>query len=231
MSTTQVKKIATATAAGMAVVGITAAAAVASVGHRDNHAATVRESASSAARQPADRTTYTAAARPKTAVVGRGTLGGRPWSVTLEFYPTWPKGFTPPTYPERLHIPAPTGRSLLCTQSVIDGVPWQRATEPWADCEVVEGARDDGHTSGTGLRGNTDKGARGNRLLVAHPEAAVTHAAVTFRDGRRVTADVVSVPGTSYRAYAIPIATGQTIAAVDEYDAHNRLVSHDTEQR
>ena len=66
-------------------------------------------------------------------------------------------------------------------------------------------------------------GTYGNRL-VTHPEVAVTDAIVTFRDVRRVTADVVSAPGT---AYAVPIATGQVGAAVDECDAHTRLPDRD----
>lgn len=79
------------------------------------------------------------------------------------------------------HCPAPrSGRRPAC----------RVLPASTADQDVVDGARDDAHATCGGLCGDTDEGTRGNRLLVAHPEAAVTHAAVTFRDGRRATADV-----------------------------------------
>ncbi|MCX5063873.1 hypothetical protein OOK12_44300 [Streptomyces sp. NBC_00452] len=168
---------------------------------------------------------------PRSVVVGRGVLGGEPWSVTLTYYATFPKGFTPPSPSGLLHSPAPKGHSLLCTNVVIDGAPEGHTTDPWAGCTVVDGTRDTDHTTGASLEGNTDKGNTGSRLFLVHPDAAVAHATMTFRDGRHATAKVAAVPGTAYRAYAIPIASGQSIAAVDEYDAHNRLLNHNTQWR
>ncbi|WP_405657843.1 hypothetical protein [Streptomyces sp. NBC_00079] len=234
MSTTQVKKLVTAAAVGVAAVGITAAAAVASDHHQQDGASAVRQTAASTSRESAVPAASVPAPAPKSAVVGRGTLGGKPWSVTLQYYATFPDGYTPPpnpTFPTLRHMPTPKGHSLLCTRIVIDGEPEGHPTGPWVECDIVNGPRDDNHTTRAGLHGNTDKATAGNRLFMAQPETAVTHAIVTFRDGTHATADVITVPGTAYRAYAIPITTGQSIEAVDEYDAHNHLLKHDTQWR
>ncbi|MCX5287078.1 MULTISPECIES: hypothetical protein [unclassified Streptomyces] len=226
---TRVKKLATAVAAGVAAVGITAAVAAASdTSHRSSTPA-VSHRAASVARQSVGHPTPPGAPALPSVVVGRGVLGGKPWSVTLTYYATFPKGFTPPSPPGLLHSPAPKGHSLLCTNVVIDGAPEGHTTDPWAGCTVVDGARDTDHTTGASLEGNTDKGTTGGRLFLVHPDAAVARATMTFRDGRHATAKVTALPGTAYRAYAIPIASGQTIAAVDEYDAHNRLLNHNTQ--
>ncbi|NUP36349.1 MAG: hypothetical protein HOY76_04840, partial [Streptomyces sp.] len=54
---------------------------------------------------------------------------------------------------------------------------------------------------------------------------------VTLDGGGRLQAPVVAVPGTAYRAWAVAIPSGRTIAAIDQFDAAHHRVSHETEWR
>ncbi|KRV48646.1 hypothetical protein AQ490_24230 [Wenjunlia vitaminophila] len=168
----------------------------------------------------------TAKAGPLSRVVGSGTVDGVPWSVTLEFHRTLPDGYTPPSFPG---MDAPEGESLLCERTVIDGVRVDHQGGPWSGCTVVDGAKD--FNEQMALRGLSDKGTTGTRVLTAQPGATVARATVTFSDGETRSARVVALPGTNYRGFAVPIAEGETIEAVDTYDAQNDLVSHDTNWR
>lgn len=164
------------------------------------------------------------------AVVGHGTVDGTPWSVTLEFHPTLPAGFSAGSPPPGMAQPR-NRTSLLCQRMVIDGVRVDHSGGPWSDCQPVDGTHDPSAGGEVGLWGLHDKGAVGSRLVVGNPEAAVTHATVTLSDGERLTASTVAVPGTVYRAWAVAIPADRSIASVDEFDAGDHRVGHDTQFR
>jgi hypothetical protein len=156
-------------------------------------------------------------------VVGSGTMDGKAWSVTLEFYPKLPRGHVGPPSPS---VAPNTAKSLLCQRTVIGGV----LVDPWSGCQAVVGADDPG-TPGAGLWGTTDKGLSGTRIFVGRPAHEVTHAAIALKGGQRLRAEVKSVPGTGYHAFAIPLGRGQTIASVDQYNARDQRLSHETDWR
>jgi hypothetical protein len=173
----------------------------------------------------------TANQRPVTAVVGHGTVDGVPWSVTLEYHPTLPEGFDLGSPPSGVTQPADR-TSVLCQRMVIGGVRVDHQGGPWSDCRAVAGAHDLSAGGETGLWGLYDKGSTGSRLVVGNPDdAPVTHAAVTLSDGERLTASTVVVPGTGYRAWAVAVPEGRTIASIDEFDAAEHRLSHDTDFR
>ncbi|MFI2642013.1 hypothetical protein [Streptomyces sp. NPDC018610] len=161
-----------------------------------------------------------------TQVIGSGTVDGHRWSVALEFHPTLPEGYAPPTPPGGATTPGAS--SLLCQRMYIGGVRIDHQGGPWSDCQSVTGTQDPGVAGELGLWGLHDKGLSGSRLLVSNPEAAVAYGVVSLSDGTRVKAATVSVPGTVYRAWAVAVPDGLTITAVDQYDVHHHLLSHDT---
>ena len=163
-----------------------------------------------------------------TQVIGKGRVDGHRWSVALEFHRTLPKDYTLPTIPDGTTAP---GTSLLCQRMYIGGVRIDHQGGPWADCQPVTGTQDP-HASGEmGLWGLHDKGLSGSRLMVSNPEADVAYGVLTLSDGTHVKATTVTVPGTTYRAWAAPIPNGQTITAVDQYDTHDNRLTHDTNWR
>jgi hypothetical protein len=149
-------------------------------------------------------------AGPVRAQVGRGTVDGTSWSVTLEYYPT---------------------RFLLCQRMVVGGVRIDHQGGPWTDCRPLTGAHDPHGTGEEGLWGPHDKGTTGSRLFVADPEANVASGVVTLTDGTRLKAHTVTVPHTSYRAWAVAIPDARTIATIDQYDTGHHRVSHETDWR
>ncbi|MGX4694942.1 hypothetical protein [Streptomyces sp. JNUCC 63] len=163
-----------------------------------------------------------------TQVIGKGRVDGHRWSVALEFHRTLPQGYALPTLPDGTTAP---GTSLLCQRMFIGGVRIDHQGGPWADCQPVTGTHDPRPSGGMGLWGLHDKGLSGSRLMVSNPEANVAYGVVSLSDGTRVKATTVTVPGTTYRAWAAPIPNGQTITAVDQYDAHHHRLSHDTNWR
>ncbi|WP_251094537.1 hypothetical protein [Streptomyces sp. Caat 7-52] len=158
-------------------------------------------------------------------VIGKGRVDGHRWSVALEFHRTLPKGYTLPTYPDGTTAP---GTSLLCQRMYIGGVRIDHQGGPWADCQPVTGTQDPQASGGLGLWGLHDKGLSGSRLMVSNPEANVAYGIVSLSDGTQVKAATVTVPGTAYRAWAAPVPNGRTITSVDQYDAHDQRLSHDT---
>ncbi|MCX5231445.1 hypothetical protein [Streptomyces sp. NBC_00233] len=157
-------------------------------------------------------------------VVGSGVVDGKSWSVTAKFYPTFPAGFK---VPAKLADKGPAGKSLLCQQTVIGGVRVDHQGGEWSGCQVVNGTSDI-TGQGAGLHGLGDKGLTGVRIFVGNPDAKVTRAVITLKDGRHFKAGVRTLPGTNYRSFAIPLGKGQTIASVDQYDAGNHRLTHDT---
>ncbi|MEV5005725.1 hypothetical protein AB0K74_42575 [Streptomyces sp. NPDC056159] len=160
-----------------------------------------------------------------TQVIGKGRMDGHRWSVVLEFHRTLPKGDTLPTFPNGTAAP---GTSLLCQRMFIGGVRIDHQGGPWADCQPVTGTRDPQASRGMGLWGLHDKGLSGSRLMVSNPEANVAYGVVSLSDGTQIKATTVTVPGTTYRAWAAPIPNGRTITTVDQYDTHHHRLSHDT---
>ncbi|MCX2185683.1 hypothetical protein KV205_35005 [Streptomyces sp. SKN60] len=165
-------------------------------------------------------------------VVGSGVVDGKAWSVTLEFYPVVPKGYEVPAK-AGFPVQETAGSSLLCQRIVIGGVRVDHQGGDWSGCDLVSGAHDASHLDGAGLHGVSDKGLSGTRIFVGRVSVGshaqgVTRAEITLKDGRRLKAEVNTVPGTGYGAFAIPLGKGQTIAAVDQYNADNERLSHDT---
>ncbi|WKE70233.1 hypothetical protein [Streptomyces sp. WP-1] len=166
--------------------------------------------------------------RVVTQVIGKGRMDGHRWSVALEFHRTLPKGYTLPTLPDGTTTP---GTSLLCQRMYIGGVRVDHQGGPWSDCQPVTGTNDPRPAGETGLWGLHDKGIDGSRLMVADPEPGVAYGLITLADGHRIKATTVTVPGTTYRAWAAAVPDGQTIAVVDQYDNHNNRLTHDTNWR
>ncbi|MGW2567579.1 hypothetical protein [Streptomyces sp. NPDC001537] len=197
--------------------------------------ASASEAASGPAVHPASTPTSVIAKRPASAhrqvpqvvtqVIGSGRVDGHRWSVALEFHRTLPKGYALPTLPDGTKTQA---TSLLCQRMYIGGVRIDHQGGPWTDCQPVTGTQDP-HASGEmGLWGLHDKGLSGSRLMVSNPEADVAYGVISLSDGTHVKATTVTVPGTTYRAWAAPIPNGQTITAVDQYDTHHNRLTHDT---
>ncbi|MEU0181589.1 hypothetical protein ABZ312_10435 [Streptomyces sp. NPDC006207] len=174
---------------------------------------------------PAASPTATASPGPVTVRVAGGTTGGAPWSVALEFHPTLPEGYRLPALPDGTTAP---GTALLCQRMYIGGIRIDHQGGPWSDCQPVTGAHDPAGSGGTGLWGLHDKGTTGSRLMVSNPEAAVAYGIVNLTDGTHLKATTVTVPGTDYRAWAVAVPDGRTIATVDQYDSHHHRLSHDT---
>ncbi|WP_377270787.1 hypothetical protein [Peterkaempfera sp. SMS 1(5)a] len=181
---------------------------------------------------PAPQASLTAGPTPTpgtvTTKVGDAVLHGQRWSVALEFHRTLPKGFTPPTLPDGTTVP---GTSLLCQRMTINGVRIDHQGGPWADCQPVTGTHDPHPAGELGLWGLHDKGTTGTRLMVANPEPNVAYAIVTLTDGTHLKATTATVPGTTYKAWAVAIPNGKTIATVDQYNTHHHRLSHDTDWR
>ncbi|MGW2637682.1 hypothetical protein [Streptomyces sp. NPDC001348] len=161
-----------------------------------------------------------------TQVIGSGRMDGHRWSVALEFHRTLPKDYTLPTYPDGTKA---QGTSLLCQRMYIGGVRIDHQGGPWADCQPVTGTHDPRAAGEMGLWGLHDKGLSGSRLMVSNPEAEVAYGVISLTDGTQVKATTVTLPGTTYRAWAAPIPNGQTITAVDQYDTHDNRLTHDTD--
>ncbi|MFE0627780.1 hypothetical protein ACFW3D_12495 [Streptomyces sp. NPDC058864] len=177
---------------------------------------------------PASAPTATATAGPVTVPVGGGTTGGVPWSVALEFHRTLPEGYDLPTAPDG--TPA-SGTALLCQRMYIGGIRIDHQGGRWSDCQPVTGPHDPAGSGSMGLWGLQDKGTTGSRLIVSNPEADVAYGIVSLTDGTRLKASTVTVPGTGYRAWAVAIPDGRTIAAVDQYDSRHHRLTHDTQWR
>ncbi|MFJ4851287.1 MULTISPECIES: hypothetical protein [unclassified Streptomyces] len=223
LSTARKAGVAAVMAAAIGAVSFGASAIAAPSGPAAPVPATHRAAAPATAQKAA--TAHRQAPRVVTQLIGKGRVDGQRWSVTLEFHPTLPKGYTLPTRPDGSTVP---GDALLCQRMYIGGVRIDHQGGPWSDCQAVTGANDPQGSGSTGLWGLHDKGTTGTRLMVANPEAEVAYGVLHFSDGTRVRANTVAVPGTGYRAWAAPIADGKTIEAVDQFDAHGKRLSHDT---
>ncbi|MGC9495029.1 hypothetical protein [Streptomyces sp. WG7] len=176
-------------------------------------------------------------------VVRSGSIDGEEWSVTLTFYPDAPVGH--PSADAGTGDEAdrdadggsdggsgfgggsrPEGLSLLCQRVFIGGVQVDHQAGPWAGCAVVDG-RDD-FVEGAGLHGLSGKGTSGIRIFVGNPAPGTATARLTLDGGTVRTAEVVTLPGTSYRAFALPVADGETIASVDTFDGQGDRLTHET---
>ncbi|OKI86383.1 hypothetical protein [Streptomyces sp. CB02414] len=158
--------------------------------------------------------------------VGSGSIDGKEWSVTLQFYPAVPEDFPAVDRTSGFGDSRPENPSLLCQRVFIGGVQVDHQAGPWAGCSVVDG-RDD-FVEGAGLHGLTGKGTSGTRIFVGNPSSGTATARLTLDGGTVRTAEVVTLPGTSYRAFALPIADGETIASVDTFDGQGNRLTHET---
>ncbi|MFB7666404.1 hypothetical protein ACFC1R_21030 [Kitasatospora sp. NPDC056138] len=142
-------------------------------------------------------------------VVGEGVLGGSAWSVSLTYYSHTPEDFAPG------HNPA----ALVCLSTTVDG----RSASPYGDCAGVTGPGD--KTTALGMYG-TRTLPNGATLFTAQPTKQVVSATMTYADGRTTTVDKVTIPGTAFSAYVIPVPADRHMAGLDEYDAQHRAVAH-----
>jgi hypothetical protein len=170
------------------------------------------------------------------ATVAHGMVDGRAWSVALEFYPMLPNGYVLP-HGMGKGVPSSVANaeqamagksSLLCQRMLIGGVRVDHQGGPWSDCVPVDGAHDMSRAGESGLWGLYDKGLSGLRLFVDNPRPDVAFGAVHLSDGTVLAASTVTVPGTSYRAWAVAVPSGKSITAVDTFNAQHHLLSHDT---
>lgn len=232
MTLSLAQKVGVAAAAVVAIGGASfGATAFAAGGQQDGHRAGAAVAAQPAGKPAAAKAAH-AAPRRVSQLIGKGVVDGLAWSVTLEYYPTLPDGYELPEAGKGMPAGAKKAlqgkSSLLCQRMVINGVRIDYQGGPWSDCQPVDGAHDPGAAGGAGLWGLQDKGTSGSRLFVANPEANVAYGVVRLSDGTDLKSTTVTVPGTSYRAWAVAIPNGKTIAAVDSYDAQDNLLDHDT---
>ncbi|MGW8065179.1 hypothetical protein ACVV2G_23665 [Streptomyces ziwulingensis] len=158
--------------------------------------------------------------------IGSGIIDGKEWSVTLTFHPDVPENFPSVDPASGFGDSRPGDPALLCQRVFIGGVQVDHQAGPWAGCAVVDG-RDD-FVEGAGLHGLTDKGTSGTRIFVGNPASGTATARLTLDGGTVRTAEVVTLPGTSYRAFALPVADGETIASVDTFDGQGSRLTHET---
>ncbi|WUH89403.1 hypothetical protein OG900_04070 [Streptomyces sp. NBC_00433] len=241
MAVSFIRKVGVAGAAVAAVGGISFGASAFATGPGSAGHHTAAPAAAPRGHKAAAPVAHEAAAKPAAPkvvrqLIGKGEVHGTAWSVTLEFHPTLPEGYDIPSFPpsgvkDAPSTPAKKVTALVCQRMVIDGVRVDHQGGPWADCQPVDGAHDPGRSGEAGLWGLHDKGTSGFRLFVANPESQVAYGVVILADGTRLTARTVTVPGTAYRAWAVAIPQGRTIASVDQYDARDHRISHETEWR
>ncbi|WP_133997289.1 hypothetical protein [Kribbella sp. VKM Ac-2566] len=145
--------------------------------------------------------------------------------MALEFYPTFPNGYVIPAKAKPLSA---NKSSLVCQRMMIGGVRIDHQGGPWADCSLVAGAHDPSRAGEAGLWGLQDKGTSGSRLFVANVETRVAYGVVNLSDGSHLKATATTVPGTSYRAFAVAIPTAKTITTIDTYNTQHQHLTHDT---
>ncbi|MFJ1707044.1 hypothetical protein [Kitasatospora sp. NPDC088346] len=148
-------------------------------------------------------------AAPLSQVVGSGVLDGADWSVTLTYYPVVPADYAPG---ER------TAGSLVCLRTAFEG----RVTSPYGDCAGVKGPTD---TGPIGMYGQHTL-PNGADLFVAQPAANVATATMSFGNAAPTTATTVTIPGTAFTAYVIPVPAASHQSALDEYDTEHHPVGH-----
>ncbi len=66
----------------------------------------------------------------------------------------------------------------------------------------------------------------GATLFIAQPKEQVVSATMTYTDGHTTTVDKVTIPGTAFSAYVIPVPPDRHMAGLDEYDAQHHVVGH-----
>ncbi|MBC3841878.1 hypothetical protein GXW82_21735 [Streptacidiphilus sp. 4-A2] len=162
------------------------------------------------------RTYALPAAPPAPAVVsrslGQGVLDGHSWSESLVYYPQAPA--------DSPFSGSDGRRGVVCMATTVDG----KKTSPYGNCTGVSGPRD---PAPSGMYGQQSLAA-GAVLYTAQPEAEVVSATATFGNGAPVTVKVVTLPGTDFTAYVIPVAAGVKMHSLVEYDAQHQVIGHQT---
>jgi len=195
------KKIAAATATAAALVGIVLTTS----------AAAQPTSAPASSNAPQAVATKTIPTKSVSRVLGQGVMNGKSWSAKLVYYPTTPANYAPGHNP----------KSLVCIAVTING----KATNDGygAECDGVSGPHDP--STDLGMYGQ-DYYPGGSSLFFGQPVADVASATMTFTNSGPVTVQKVTIPGTDFSAYAIPVAAGQHMKGLNEYNAKHQVVGH-----
>jgi hypothetical protein len=141
-------------------------------------------------------------------VVDKGTMGSTTWSVSLVYYPTAPKGS------------GFGNEGVVCLESSIDG----RALDPSGSCDGVSGPQDP--NTDAGMYGVDQPTGLPGKIFYAQPQPEVAYATMTFTNGTPITVQKVTVPGTAFSAYVIPVAPGLHMHGLNEYNSQHQVVSH-----
>ena len=196
----RIKKIATATATAAALVGIVLSTSAAA---QPNSAPTSKAATKTVA-------TKVIATKSVSRLLGQGVMDGKTWSAKLVYYPTTPANFAPGHNP----------KGLVCIAVTINGKTVGGYGE---ECEGVTGP-DDPNTN-LGMYGQ-DYYPGGSSLFFGQPVADVASATMTFTNSHPITVQKVTIPGTDFSAYAIPVAAHLGMKGLDEYNSHHHVVSH-----
>jgi len=171
-----------------------------------------RTVASKAVVQPGSEQAVAQKSSPATSesrVLGVGVMDGHRWSAALVYYPKTPAGYAPGHNP----------KELLCIAVTMDGKP----TNPYGEeCMSVTGPHD---PSGDLGDYGQDYYAGGSSLFFGQPLAHVASATMTFGNARSITVPKVTIPGTDFSAYVIPVAAHLQMKNLYEYDSQHHLVS------
>ena len=153
--------------------------------------------------------TKTIATKSVSRSLGQGVLDGKTWSAQLVYYPTTPANYAPGHNP----------KGLVCIAVSING----KATSGYGECDGVTGPHDT--STDLGMYGQSSY-AGGSSLFFGQPVADVASATMTFTNSGPVTVQKVTIPGTDFSAYAIPVAAGQHMKGLNEYNAKHQVVGH-----
>jgi len=155
--------------------------------------------------------TKTIATKSVSRSLGQGVLDGKTWSAQLVYYPTTPANYAPGHNP----------KSLVCIAVTING----KATNDGygAECDGVSGPHDP--STDLGMYGQ-DYYPGGSSLFFGQPVADVASATMTFTNSRSITVEKVTIPGTAFSAYVIPVSAHAHMKGLNEYNSRHQLVGH-----
>jgi hypothetical protein len=143
-------------------------------------------------------------------VVGKGAMDGSSWSVALVYYATAPVGADVGSGPG----------GLVCLATSVNN----KIVNPYGDCAGVSGPQDP--STDLGMYGQSQPTDLPGTIFYAQPKTDVAYATMTFTNGKPVTVQKVTIPGTDFSAYVVPIAPGLHMHGLNEYDSPHRVVGH-----
>jgi len=153
--------------------------------------------------------TKTIATKSVSRSLGQGVLDGKTWSAKLVYYPTTPANYAPGHNP----------KGLVCIAVAING----KATSGYGECDGVTGPHDT--STDLGMYGQSSY-AGGSSLFFGQPVADVASATMTFTNSRSITVEKVTIPGTAFSAYVIPVSAHAHMKGLNEYNSRHQLVGH-----